>query len=49
MNTRIDEEQLNNDTVKALVINDLLGETLEHYGIALGNTEENMKVNMMKI
>jgi hypothetical protein len=39
VNTRIDEEQLNNDTVKALVINDLLGETLEHYGIALGNTE----------
>ena len=39
VNARIDEEQLNNDTVKALVINDLLGETLEHYGIALGNTE----------
>ena len=39
VNTRIDEEQLSNDTVKALVINDLLGETLEHYGIALGNTE----------
>ena len=39
VNSRIDEEQLNNDTVKALVINDLLGETLEHYGIALGNTE----------
>ena len=40
VNARIDEVQLNNDTVKALVINDLLGETLEHYGIALGNTEE---------
>ena len=40
VNARIDEEQLNNVTVKALVINDLLGETLEHYGIALGNTEE---------
>lgn len=39
VNARIDEEQLNNVTVKALVINDLLGETLEHYGIALGNTE----------
>ena len=40
VNARIEEEQLNNVTVKALVINDLLGETLEHYGIALGNTEE---------
>ena len=39
VNARIDEEQLNNVTVKALVINDLLGKTLEHYGIALGNTE----------
>ena len=39
VNARIDEEQLNNVTVKALVINDLLGETLEHYGLALGNTE----------
>lgn len=39
VNARIDEEQLNNVTVKALVINDLLGETLEHYGIALGNKE----------
>lgn len=39
VSARIDEEQLNNVTVKALVINDLLGETLEHYGIALGNTE----------
>ena len=40
VNARIDEEQLNNVTVKALMINDLLGETLEHYDIALGNTEE---------
>ena len=39
VNSRIDEEQLNNATVKALMINDLLGETLEHYGNALGNTE----------
>lgn len=39
VNARIDEEQLNNVTVKALVINDLLGQILEHYGIALGNTE----------
>lgn len=39
VNSRIDEEQLNNVTVKALMINDLLGETLEHYGNALGNTE----------
>ena len=39
VNSRIDEEQLNNVTVKALMINDLLGETLEHYGNALGNIE----------
>ncbi len=39
VNARIDEEQLNNVTVKALVINDLLGESLEHYGIVLGNKE----------
>src|SRR5687768_14407088 len=36
VNSRIDEEQQENATVKALVVNDLVGETLENYGIALG-------------
>lgn len=36
---RIDKEQLDNVTVKALVVNDLVGEGLEHYGSALGMEE----------
>src|SRR5919106_2292702 len=39
VNSRIDEEQQENATMKALVINDLVGETLEHYGMALGMEE----------
>lgn len=39
VNSRIDEEQQENATVKALVVNDLVGETLENYGIALGMEE----------
>ena len=39
VNSRIDEEQQENATVKALVVNDLVGETLENYGIALGIEE----------
>ena len=40
VSARIDKEQLNNVTVKALVVNDLVGEALEHYGGALGMAEE---------
>jgi len=36
---RIDKNQLNNVTVKALVVNDLVGEGLEHYQSALGMKE----------
>ena len=39
VSSRIDEEQQENATVKALVVNDLVGETLENYGIALGMEE----------
>jgi hypothetical protein len=40
VSARIDKEQLDNVTVKALVVNDLVGEGLEHYGSALGMAEE---------
>ena len=36
---RIDKEQLDNVTVRALVVNDLVGEGLEHYSNALGMEE----------
>ena len=42
VSARIDKEQLDNVTVKALVVNDLVGEGLEHYSSALG-MEENKK------
>jgi hypothetical protein len=41
LSVRIDKNQLNNVTVKALMINDLVGETLEHYGEAVGHEESN--------
>ena len=41
LSVRIDKNQLNNITVKALTINDLVGETLEHYGEAVGHDESN--------
>jgi hypothetical protein len=37
---RIEKDQLNNSTVSALAINDILGEVLEHYGAAYGISEE---------
>ena len=37
---RIEKDQLNNSTVNALAINDILGEVLEHYGVADGIAEE---------
>jgi len=40
VSARIDKEQLDNVTVKALVVNNLVGEGLEHYGSALGMAEE---------
>lgn len=40
VSARIDKEQLDNVTVKALVVNDLVGEGLEHYGSALGMGDE---------
>jgi hypothetical protein len=39
VSARIDKEQLDNVTVKALVVNDLVGEGLEHYSSALGMEE----------
>ena len=39
LSVRIDKNQLNNVTVKALTVNDLVGETLEHYGEAVGHEE----------
>lgn len=39
VNSRVDQEQQENATVKALVVNDLVGETLENYGMALGMEE----------
>jgi hypothetical protein len=39
VSARIDNEQLNNVTVKALVVNDLVGEALKHYSVALGMEE----------
>jgi hypothetical protein len=41
VSARIDNEQLNNVTVNGLVLNDLLGESLQHYNSALG-LEENV-------
>jgi hypothetical protein len=37
---RIEKDQLNNSTVNALDINDILGEVVEHYGAAYGIAEE---------
>jgi hypothetical protein len=39
VSARIDKQQLDNVTVKALVVNDLVGETLEHYNSSLGMRE----------
>ena len=39
VSARIDKQQLDNVTVKALVVNDLVGETLEHYNSSLGMSE----------
>ena len=39
VSARIDKEQLDNVTVKALVVNDLVGESLEHYNSSLGMNE----------
>lgn len=45
VSARIDKEQINNVTVKALVVNDLVGESLEHYSSALGMAEAGQDVN----
>lgn len=45
VSARIDQEQLDNVTVKALVINDLVGEGLKHYGSALGMEESEHEEN----
>lgn len=39
ISARIEPDQLNNSTVKALALNDILGEILEHYGEAQGIEE----------
>jgi hypothetical protein len=39
VNSRIEQDQQENATMKALVVNDLVGETLKYYGIALGMEE----------
>ena len=41
LSVRIDKNQLNNVTVKASTINDLVGGTLEHYGEAVGHEDTN--------
>jgi len=41
LSVRIDKNQLNNVTVKASTINDLVGETLEHYAEAVGHEDTN--------
>jgi hypothetical protein len=38
VSARIDKQQLDNVTVKAQVVNDLVGEGLEHYNSSLGET-----------
>jgi hypothetical protein len=45
VSARIDQEQLDNVTVKALVVNDLVGEGLKHYGSALGMEESEHEEN----
>lgn len=40
VSARIDQQQINNVTVKALVVNDLVGEGLEHYRSSLGMAQE---------
>jgi hypothetical protein len=45
VSARIDEEQLNNVTVKALVVNDLVGESLGRYSSALGMDESSHDEN----
>ena len=45
VSARIDQEQLDNVTVKALVVNDLVGEGLQHYGNALGIEESEHEEN----
>lgn len=45
VSARIDQEQLDNVTVKALVVNDLIGEGLAHYGNALGMEESEHEEN----
>jgi hypothetical protein len=45
VSARIDKEQIDNVTVKALVVNDLVGESLEHYSSALGMAEAGQDVN----
>jgi len=49
ISARIGKDQLNNVTVKALTINDLIGETLEHYGEALGHEEEHISTSISNI
>lgn len=49
ISARIGKDQLNNVTVKALTINDLIGETLEHYGEAVGHEEEHISTSSSNI
>ena len=46
ISARISKDRLNNVTVKALTINDLIGETLEHYGEAVGHEENTSSSNI---
>jgi len=45
VSARIDKQQLDNVTVKAQVVNDLVGEGLEHYSSALGMEENKTSVS----
>jgi hypothetical protein len=46
ISARISKDQLDNVTVKALTVNDLIGETLEHYGEAVGHEENASSSNI---
>ena len=47
VSARIDKQQLDNVTVKAQVVNDLVGEGLEHYNSSLGETVKSESPKIM--
>ena len=49
VSARIDKQQLDNVTVKSLVVNNLVGETLEHYNSSLGMSEASHVFNKVGV